>query len=147
MRIDMPHYGIRVRKIKESLAALHIQRRHKIDKDDMCTEYTWLCTLTMDKTTTCFYTQIGLYRAVVFSIFLLYIPCALPYTATQWFFKSGSYFLVGSFSTFITMYQKPPFHVKLIFILQCYNLGTHFCRTLIFYKRPKLKIVLTPNMS
>jgi hypothetical protein len=38
--IDIQHMtgnGIRVHKIKESLAALHIQRRHNVDKDDMST--------------------------------------------------------------------------------------------------------------
>ena len=32
--------GIRVSTIKESLAALHTERQHKIDKDNKCTEYT-----------------------------------------------------------------------------------------------------------
>ena len=41
----MSKNGIRVRTIKESLVALHIQRRHKIDNG--CTEYTFLWGLAM----------------------------------------------------------------------------------------------------
>ena len=48
---------INMRTVKESLTALHIQRRHKIDKDDRCTENTFFCSLAMDKTTTCFQTH------------------------------------------------------------------------------------------
>ena len=49
--------GISVCTDKESLTALHIQRQHKIDKDDRCTENTFLGILAMDKTTTCFQTH------------------------------------------------------------------------------------------
>jgi hypothetical protein len=43
--------------VKESIAALNIQRGHKIDKGDRCKEYTFLCSLVIDKIITCFYTR------------------------------------------------------------------------------------------
>ena len=39
--------GISMCTVKESLAAL--QRQNKIDKDNRCTEYTFLCSLAIDK--------------------------------------------------------------------------------------------------
>ena len=73
-----------------SLAALHIQRRLKIDKDEKYTKYakyTWLCSLSMDKTTRCFDMHTLAFTGRWFlCIFLLYIPCALPHTAMRWLF-------------------------------------------------------------
>ena len=49
--------GISVHTVKDLIAALHKQRQHKIDKDDRCTKYKLLCSLTMVKTMTSFYTR------------------------------------------------------------------------------------------
>ena len=46
--------GISMCTIRESLVALHIQRQHKIYKEDRCTELAFLCSLVIVKTRTCF---------------------------------------------------------------------------------------------
>ena len=40
----------KVHTINESLATLHIQRQHKLDKDNRFTYYIFFCSLAMDKT-------------------------------------------------------------------------------------------------
>ena len=49
--------GISVCTVKESIVALHIKRRHEIDKDDRCIDYRFLCSLAIGKTATCFCTS------------------------------------------------------------------------------------------
>ena len=45
--VDMSHL-MELECPPESLAALHIQRKHEIDKKDRCKKYTFLCSLAMD---------------------------------------------------------------------------------------------------
>ena len=88
--------GISVRTVKESLAALHIQRRPEIDKDDRCTEYTLMWSLTMFLNT-----HIRLYRVVVLvHILTLHTMCTALYC------QAVIYIHEGGFESYLIKSQK-----------------------------------------